>query len=298
MRLVLTMSIGLMRCIAAGFRRLCVCLVRVGMIRAGLASLVKVRGLGGLDRRLVLLALGLQRLGAHLIATAVFAPRTATASAAARAAVDLLLGVAMRALFLGDQRLPVRDRDLIIIGMNFRERQEPMAVAAVVDEGGLERRLYPRDLGEIDIAAQLATACRLEIELLDPIAAQHHHPGLLRMGGVDEHLVGHETVSLRARAHARRARCTGGTGRAPICGLNEWRRIVRAGVANAAALPTLYSPGRRGASAPCALSMILNLDLRAAALAHCRGFLRIGLPASSAGVWMSLKGVGRSAKAP
>ena len=110
---------------------------------------------------------------------------------AAGAPVDLVLGVAMRALFLGDQRLPVGDRDLIVVGMDFRERQEAVAVAAVVDEGGLQRRLYPRDLGEIDIAAQLPAVRRLEVELLDPIAAQHHHPGLLRMGGVDEHFVGH-----------------------------------------------------------------------------------------------------------
>ena len=77
----------------------------------------------------------------------------------------------MRAFFLGDQRLPVGDRDLVVVGMDFRKRQEAVAVAAVVDEGGLERRLYPRDLGEIDIAAQLAAACGLEIELLDPVAA-------------------------------------------------------------------------------------------------------------------------------
>ena len=66
-----------------------------------------------------------------------------------------------------------------------------MAVAAILDEGGLQRGLYPRDLGEVDITAQLAAVGRLEVEFLDPIAAQHHHPGFLRMGGVDEHFVGH-----------------------------------------------------------------------------------------------------------
>ena len=123
------------------------------------------------------------RRGAHV--------RGRGAAAAARAPVDLVLGVAMRALFARDQRLPVGDRDLIVVGMDFRERQEAVAVAAVVDEGGLERRLYARDLGEIDVAAQLAAVCGFEIEFLDPIAAQHDHPGLFRVGGVDEHLVGH-----------------------------------------------------------------------------------------------------------
>src|ERR1041385_5937114 len=141
-------------------------------------------------------------------------------TAAACAALDLVLGVAMRPLFLRDQRLAIRDRDLIVVGMDFRERQEAVAIAAIIDEGGLERGLYARDLGEIDIAAQLASACGLEIELLDPVAAQHHHPGLLRMGGVDEHLVGHETVSWR-RARVRRA-STEARG-APNWGLNEWR---------------------------------------------------------------------------
>ena len=110
---------------------------------------------------------------------------------AAGAALDLVLGVPMRPLFLFNQRLAIGDRDLVVIGVDFRERQKAVAIAAVVDEGGLERRLYPRDLGEIDIAAQLAAARGFEVEFLDPVAAQHDHPGLLRMGGVDEHLVGH-----------------------------------------------------------------------------------------------------------
>ena len=44
------------------------------------------------------------------------------------------VGIALVALFLSDQRLPVGDRDLVIVGMNFRERQETVAVAAVVDK--------------------------------------------------------------------------------------------------------------------------------------------------------------------
>ena len=69
--------------------------------------------------------------------------------------VGLGVGGALGALVLGDQRLPVGDRDLIIVGMDFAEGEEAVAVAAVVDEGGLQRRLDPRHLGEIDIAAKL-----------------------------------------------------------------------------------------------------------------------------------------------
>ena len=75
--------------------------------------------------------------------------------------------------------------------MDFAEGEEAVAVAAVVDEGGLQRRLDPRHLGQIDVAAKLFTVGRLEVEFLDPVAAQNHHPGLLRVGRIDEHFVGH-----------------------------------------------------------------------------------------------------------
>jgi hypothetical protein len=111
--------------------------------------------------------------------------------AASGAAVGLGLGGALGALVLGDQRLPVGDRDLVIVGMDFAEGEKAVAIAAIVDEGGLQRRLDPRDLGQIDIAAKLLTARRLEVEFFDTVAAQNNHPGLLRMGRIDEHFVGH-----------------------------------------------------------------------------------------------------------
>ena len=77
--------------------------------------------------------------------------------AAAGTVVGLELGGAGGALLFVDQRLPVGDRNLIIIGMNFAEGQEAVAVAAVIDEGGLQRRLDPRDLGQVDVAAKLFT---------------------------------------------------------------------------------------------------------------------------------------------
>jgi len=70
-----------------------------------------------------------------------------------RAPVGLVFGVALRASFLVDQRLPVGDRDLIVIGMDFAEGEEAVAVAAVIDEGGLQRRLNARHLRQIDIAS-------------------------------------------------------------------------------------------------------------------------------------------------
>ena len=75
--------------------------------------------------------------------------------------------------------------------MDFAEGQEAVAISAVVDEGGLQRRLDARHLGQIDVAAKLLTAGGLEVEFLDTMAAQNNHPGLLRMGRIDEHFVGH-----------------------------------------------------------------------------------------------------------
>jgi hypothetical protein len=115
----------------------------------------------------------------------------AGAAAMIGARLALLLGLAMGALFRLDQRLTVGDRDLVIVGMNFAEGEEAMAVAAIFDEGGLQRWLYARDFGKIDIAAQLFALGGLEIKLFDAIAADHDDPGLFRVGGIDQHLVGH-----------------------------------------------------------------------------------------------------------
>ena len=75
--------------------------------------------------------------------------------------------------------------------MDFAEGEEAVAIAAVVHERGLQRRLNARHFRKIDVAAELFTIGRLEVEFFDAIAAQDHHPGLLRVGGIDKHFVGH-----------------------------------------------------------------------------------------------------------
>ena len=112
------------------------------------------------------------------------------AVAAARAILGLVV-VASGTRVGVDQRLPVGDRDLVIIRVDFGERQKAVAVAAILDEGRLQRRFDPRYLGEIDIAAKLLAVRGLEIEFLDAVAAQHDHPSLLGMCRVDKHLIGH-----------------------------------------------------------------------------------------------------------
>ena len=119
-------------------------------------------------------------------------------AAAASFAVRLFVLLALAQGFLLEKRLPIRDRNLIIVRMNFGEGEKTVAIAAIVDESGLEGRLDAGDLGEVDIAAQRPLARRLEVKFLDPVTSQNHYPGLFRVGGVDDHFVGHGKLSRRA----------------------------------------------------------------------------------------------------
>jgi hypothetical protein len=115
-------------------------------------------------------------------------PRTAVAVGAV---FGFFLRLAMRAFVGFDQCLTVGDRNLIIIGMDFAEGKEAMTIAAIFNEGCLQRWFYACDLGEIDIAAQLLALRGFEIKFFDAIAAHHDNPGLFRVGGIDQHFVGH-----------------------------------------------------------------------------------------------------------
>ncbi len=92
-----------------------------------------------------------ERVALHdFVAASVGALAVAAATATTTAAVGTFLGllVVARSTCVGvDQRLSVGDRDLVVVGMDFRERQEAMAVAAILDERRLQRRLDAGDLG-------------------------------------------------------------------------------------------------------------------------------------------------------
>ena len=145
-----------------------------------------------LDRGLCF-ALGvLDDTALHALATVAAARiAMARATAAMMTVLVLFLRLAMGALVGLDQRLTVGDRDLIIVGMDFAEGEEAMAIAAIFDKGCLQRRFDARDLGEIDIAAQLLALGGFKIKFFDAIAADHDDPGLFRVGGIDQHFVGH-----------------------------------------------------------------------------------------------------------
>ncbi len=79
----------------------------------------------------------------------IFADRRRGAAGVPTALAALVpgLGLGDLGLFGLDQRLPVGDRDLVVVRMDFGEGEEAVSVAAVIDEGRLKRRLDARNLG-------------------------------------------------------------------------------------------------------------------------------------------------------
>ena len=112
-------------------------LVDVGLVRrcAVFAALIRLGGLSGIDRG-VLDDVALDPF-AMAAAAGVAVARTAAVTAGG-AVLAFFLGLAMGAFVGFDQRLPVGDRDLVIVGVDFAEGEEAMAVAAIFDEGCLQ----------------------------------------------------------------------------------------------------------------------------------------------------------------
>jgi len=168
------------------------CMVMAGVVDVALVGMQAVRMFIGLS--------GLRRVDAGVLddlALDALAIAAATRIAVARAAAVVgavfafFFGLAMGALVRLDQGLTIGDWNLIIIRMDFAEGEKAVTVAAILDEGSLQRWFYARDFGEVDIATQLFALSGLEIKLFDSIAADHDDPGLFRVGGIDQHFVGH-----------------------------------------------------------------------------------------------------------
>src|SRR5215471_201431 len=78
------------------------------------------------------------RLARNRLRVAFGSAVTRGAASHAGAAIGFGFRIAVGALFLVDQRLPIGDRYLVVIWVDFAERQEAVAVAAIVHEGGLQ----------------------------------------------------------------------------------------------------------------------------------------------------------------
>ena len=83
------------------------------------------------------------------------------------------------------QLLAILDGDAVIIRMNFVERQKPVAIAAEIDEGRLERWLHAGHLGQIDVALDLTFGGGFVIVFEEFVTVCNDDPGFFRMGRVD-----------------------------------------------------------------------------------------------------------------
>ena len=71
-----------------------------------------------------------------------------------------------RGLLLRVERLAVGDGDLVVVRVDFVEGKKAVAVAAVIHEGRLKRRLHAHHFGKIDVPLELLSRRRFEIEFL------------------------------------------------------------------------------------------------------------------------------------
>src|SRR5580704_14901060 len=79
-------------------------------------------------------------------------------------------------------------------------------MVAVIDKCRLQRGFNAGNFGEVDITLYLLLSGSFEIELFESIAVEHHHPGLFRVGGIDEHTSCHSGITPgRAAAAARKS---------------------------------------------------------------------------------------------
>ena len=104
----------------------------------------------------------------------------------------------------GQELFAVFLRDLVVVGVDLAEGEEPVPVAAEIDEGRLEAGFDPGYLGEVDIALDLPMFGGFEIKFLDPVALEHRHPRFFRVARIDKHARCHVKISVRVRAGCRR----------------------------------------------------------------------------------------------
>jgi hypothetical protein len=118
--------------------------------------------------------------------------------------IILVFGIILFLLF--QQGKTIRDRNLVIVGVDFSEGQKAVAVAAIFHKGGLQRGFNPRHLGQIDIALQGFARSAFEVEFFNAVSAGDNHAGFFRVAGIDEHFAAHGRYSLSRQGGGARQR--------------------------------------------------------------------------------------------
>lgn len=105
--------------------------------------------------------------------------------------VGVIITVLHVLLHFGQQAFAVGNRDLVVVGVDFAERQEPVAITAVVDKRRLQRRFDPDDLSEINVTLVLLLRRCLYVEFFKSRSVHNHDPSFLGMRGIDKHPFDH-----------------------------------------------------------------------------------------------------------
>ncbi len=74
-----------------------------------------------------------------------------------------------------------------VLARDLLDRQEAVALRAVVDEARLEARLDAGDDGFVDVALALLLAGGFDVEIDELLAVDDGHPKLLGLGGIEQH---------------------------------------------------------------------------------------------------------------
>ena len=139
---IMLVVIVVMIVVAIGVRLMTLVMMDRGLVRAvlmfGMLMVLAilrmvVAGEGGSVRRLGML----DDPALDAVAMPTAARRAVARTAPAGTVFVLFLGFAMGALVGLDQGLTIGDRDLVIVGMDFAEGEEAVAIAAIFDKGGL-----------------------------------------------------------------------------------------------------------------------------------------------------------------
>ncbi len=144
---------------------------------------------------------------ATTVAARTIVPVAALASFTFGARFVLIVFGACGLSFRFEQRKTICYRDLVVVRVDFRECEEAMAIATIFHERSLKRRFDAGNACEVDIAFQLLLVFRLKVEFFNLVAPSDDNPGLLRVGGIYKHFVGHYCLSCR-RQDAKRVRRT------------------------------------------------------------------------------------------
>ena len=86
---------------------------------------------------------------------------------------------------------------------DFLERQEAVALGAVVDEAGFEAGLDAGDDGLVDVALALFLARGFDVEVDEPLAVDDGHAEFFRLRGIEKHAL-HVFFPARNRPDLRR----------------------------------------------------------------------------------------------